>query len=91
MTNALKYATKPGDHPRIAVALTPTAQGGYRLEVSNDAPEIGPGRGDAIGERLMAGFARQLRATLTANREDGRYLVRLDVPGRSEPGRLAAE
>lgn len=80
LTNALKYADRADGPPRIAVGLHVLPGGGYRLEVSNDACRPVEARAESIGTRLMAGFARQLRARLDAGPRGNRFLLRLDVP-----------
>lgn len=80
-TNALKFASRETGAPHVEIALTATPDGGYELVVANDvasgAPEVGA---DALGERLMTGFAQQLRAELQTGREGGRHVVRLRAP-----------
>jgi two-component sensor histidine kinase len=79
LTNALKYAVRPGGAPRIDVVLQSRPDAGYRLEVINDAEGSPPPRPSAIGGRLMAGFARQLRGQLSARRIGDRFVTTLDV------------
>jgi two-component sensor histidine kinase len=85
LTNALKYAARADGPPRIDVRLAQGARGGYRLEVVNDIVDSPPERPNAIGARLMHGFARQLRGTLTTRRAGHAFITALDVPQADVP------
>jgi two-component sensor histidine kinase len=79
MTNAIKYAASATGAPRIEARLIARAPDDYRLEVINDAADMPDQRPSAIGGRLMAGFAKQLRGQLTAGRVGHRFVLRLTV------------
>jgi two-component sensor histidine kinase len=85
LTNALKYAARDEGMPRIDVRLAQGPRGGYRLEVVNDIVDSPPERPNAIGARLMHGFARQLRGTLTTRRAGDSFVTALDVPQSDVP------
>lgn len=80
LTNALKYARRGGGKPRIRITMKARQGGGFTLDVANDAAEATAEHDASIGARLMAGFARQLRATLTTRRVEDWYVVTLSVP-----------
>lgn len=80
LTNALKYARRSDGKPRITVTMRAQPTGGFTLDIRNDAETASEARDASIGARLMAGFARQLRATLTAGRVGQSYVVTLGVP-----------
>ncbi len=82
VTNALKYAASANGRPTIDVTLDAGEDGSFALAVANDVTGPVEGRAEALGTRLMAGFARQIDATVTESEDAGRYVVRLHAPPR---------
>lgn len=82
VVNAVKHAGGAAGAPEVSVTLRAEPDGALTLTVANDvAAEGAPTQKPSLGSRLMEGFARQLRATLTQGRDGARYVVILQAPG----------
>lgn len=82
VTNALKYAASADGRPAIDVTLDAGEDGSFELAIANDVTGPVEPRTAALGTRLMAGFARQIDATVTETEDAGRYVIRLHAPPR---------
>jgi two-component sensor histidine kinase len=85
VTNAAKHAFAGRDHGLIAVAWKRHGDR-WRLTVSDDGvgmpPEPRAAKGDGgLGQRLIEGFARQAKGTLTTASGAHGTTVTMDVPG----------
>ncbi|MEM6742231.1 MAG: sensor histidine kinase [Pseudomonadota bacterium] len=87
LTNAVQHGPGTGRYG-IRLQLRDEEDGGFRLVVENDADtarEAEPDEG--LGARLIEAFARQLRAQLEIERDDGVFRVTLVAP--PPPERIA--
>lgn len=83
LTNAIKYAGVADGLPVLKVRLVRSGPTGVALSIENSlADNDGPpgdfaGTGTGLGMQLLAAFAHQLGATMTAGRDGGLYVLRL--------------
>lgn len=86
VTNAAKHAFAGREQGTIAVSWKRRREGGWRLTVADDGvgmpPEPRAASADGgLGQRLIEGFARQARGSLTTASGDHGTQVTMDVPG----------
>jgi two-component sensor histidine kinase len=68
VSNACKYAYRPGQPGEIRVRLAAPRSGGFRLEIEDDGVGMAPGdkpKGSGLGSKIIQAMARSLSADFT--------------------------
>ncbi len=86
LLNAMENAAHPSGEAEIALSFRAGPHGAFTLRIENDAVSAAADAAEgALGGKLMEGFARQLRATLTTGRRGDRYVVELVSDRTAQP------
>jgi two-component sensor histidine kinase len=92
VSNAAKYAFKPGQQGRIGVRLEATDGGGFVLTVEDDGhgiDRVGGPVGTGLGTRIINAIARSLGSKAAVLDRPVGTAVRISVKGRSVGGQTA--
>jgi PAS domain S-box-containing protein len=88
VTNALKYAFRPGDHGSIRIVFT-RHEDGYELRVSDSGvgfpADVDFRETDTLGMQLVTNLVEQLSGTIELVRGHGtEFIIRFPAPGRKK-------
>lgn len=79
VTNAYKYAFKPGNKNQLFIGLIATGMNQYQLRVSDSGPGLPEGfsidKSDSLGMRMVSLLTRQLKGTIDIRNEQGALLL----------------
>jgi two-component sensor histidine kinase len=79
VTNAYKYAFKPGNKNNLSIGLTATGLHKYQLRVSDSGPglplEFSIDKSDSLGMRMVSLLTRQLKGNIAIQNQNGAVVL----------------